>query len=139
MTDRNELNRPDGILVYPPGHSFGDLVIKREIESDPNGLDPKAPGAKLDAGKPRPALVLGDFALALKRVTDVGTHGLGKYSPGSWLHVPEGIDRYTEAMWRHLLDEASGEEIDTGSGLEHAAHLAWNALARLELMLRERE
>ena len=34
-----------------------------------------------------------------------------------------------------LLAEASGHVQDDESGLQHAAHAAWNALARLELML----
>ena len=40
-------------------------------------------------------------------------------------------------MLRHILAEASGDEIDPDFGLLHAAHTAWNALARLELKLRE--
>lgn len=35
------------------------------MERDPSGLDPHTPGAKLDAGKSRPVLVLGAFAPAL--------------------------------------------------------------------------
>jgi len=42
------------------------------MERDPNGLDQHAPGAKLDAGKPRPALVLGAFAPALVDVLNPG-------------------------------------------------------------------
>jgi hypothetical protein len=53
-------------------------------------------------------------------------------------HVTSGVTRYTEAMDRHRLKE--GFELnDVDSGLAHAAHLAWNALARLELMIREAE
>lgn len=103
-------------------------------EHDPNGIDPHAHGAKLDAGKIK-AGVLGDFALALSAVAEVGTFGAEKYTRGGWQHVPNGVERYTDAMWRHLLDE-NQEAFDADSGLLHAAHLAWNALARLELMLR---
>ena len=45
------------------------------MERDPSGLDPHTPGAKLDAGKPRPALVLGAFALALTNATCVWIKG----------------------------------------------------------------
>ena len=38
------------------------------MERDPSGLDPHTPGAKLDAGKSRPVLVLGAFAPALTNV-----------------------------------------------------------------------
>jgi len=40
-------------------------------------------------------------------------------------------------MYRHLLKEHIGEQRDKDTQLLHAAHAAWNALARLELMLRE--
>lgn len=108
----------------------------RVDESDPNGLKPSDPGAKLDAGKNRAALVLGDFALALDAVAHVGTFGAQKYSAHGWLGVPDGHARYSDAMMRHFLAEAAGERSDRESGISHAAHLAWNALARLELELR---
>lgn len=105
-------------------------------ECDPNGMMPHAPGAKLDHGKQK-AAVLHDFALALKAVSDVGTFGAIKYSRGGWQHVPNGQERYHDALWRHLLTSRH-EEIDPDSGLDHLAHLAWNALAILDLKLREK-
>lgn len=105
---------------------------------DPNGIDQHAPGAKLDHGKPRHGLVLGAFAGALTEVAKVGTFGANKYSDNGWLSVPNGLARYTDAMLRHHFAEAGGEELDEDSGLRHAAHRAWNALAVLELALREK-
>lgn len=105
-------------------------------ELDPTGKDPHAPGAKLDAGKTRLGLVLGDFALALEQVGRVGTYGAKKYTDHGWISVSGGVERYTDAMWRHLLREATGEAVDFDTGLLHAAHAAWNALARLELAIR---
>lgn len=106
--------------------------------TDPNGIDQHAPGAKLDNGKPRHGLVLGAFANALTEVAKVGTFGANKYSDNGWLSVPNGLARYTDAMLRHHFAEAGGEELDEDSGLRHAAHRAWNALAVLELALREK-
>jgi hypothetical protein len=106
------------------------------LEADPNGTDPHAPGAKLDAGKAM-AGILADFARALTAIAEVGTFGAKKYSRGGWQAVPNGAERYTDAMWRHLLKEAY-EPVDNDSGLAHDAHMAWNALARLELRLREK-
>lgn len=94
------------------------------------------PGAKDDAEKPRPTLILEGMPRALGAVIKVGTFGAEKYSDGGWLHVLDGHARYTDALYRHLLAEARGETHDYESGIEHAAHAAWNALARLELMLR---
>lgn len=70
-------------------------------EEDPNGLAPTDAGAKLDAGKPRPELVLGAFSRALMQVVNVGTFGANKYSDNGWLTVPKGIERYSDAQFRH--------------------------------------
>ncbi len=94
------------------------------------------PGAKHDGGKTRPSLVLGGFARALEAVAEIGTFGARKYCDHGWVKVPNGVARYTDAMLRHYLAEQRGEDVDEESGLLHAAHLAWNALARLDLMLR---
>jgi hypothetical protein len=108
-------------------------------ETDPHGKDSHDPGAKLDFGKNRLDLVLGAFSRALWAVGEVGTYGAGKYSNNGWLEVPNGFERYSDAGLRHYLKECMGEEKDPDTQLLHAAHFAWNALARLELMLREME
>lgn len=104
-------------------------------ERDPHGIEQHTPGAKLDAGKNRLGLIMTGFARALVAVGQVGTYGANKYTPHGWRAVPNGVERYTDAMYRHLLAEASGQPVDEESGLLHAAQAAWNALARLELML----
>lgn len=106
-------------------------------DEDPNGLQANQPGAKLDARKPRLSLVLLGFPHALTLVREVGTYGAKKYTDNGWVSVPNGVERYTDAMLRHILEEAIGPDIDQESGLLHAAHVAWNALARLELMIQE--
>ncbi|MBL8224475.1 MAG: hypothetical protein JNM50_04020 [Chromatiales bacterium] len=93
-----------------------------------------ADGIKHDQGKVEPELVMRGFAHALEAVAAVATHGAAKYAPDNWQHVEPR--RYLNAMYRHLLAEHQGETIDPESGLHHAAHAAWNALARLELLLR---
>ena len=107
------------------------------LEADPNGKAPNESGAKLDRGKPRCGLVLLGFARALQEVSKVGTYGARKYTDSGWVEVPNGVPRYTDAMIRHLLREAEGEPYDPDTGLLHAAHAAWNALARLDLALRQ--
>lgn len=104
-------------------------------EFDPNGLSPQSPGAKLDAGKNRLGLVLGDFSQALWEVGLVGTFGAAKYSDGGWLAVENGSQRYLDALYRHLLLMQT-ESHDVQSGLRHLSHLAWNALAILEIEIR---
>lgn len=119
-------------------HSCDHLVETfHALESDPLGKSANEPGAKLDAGKNRLGLVLLDFARALQAVGEVGTYGANKYSDSGWISVPNGEARYTDALLRHLMKEAAGERDDPDTGLRHAAHSAWNALARLDLMLRK--
>lgn len=106
-------------------------------EHDPSGKDPHTPGAKLDAGKPLPWLVLGSFSHALGAVTAVGTAGARKYTPRGWETVPDGAERYMEAFGRHMLALAGGEQIDKDTGQLHKAQMIWNLCASLELELRK--
>ena len=108
-------------------------------EYDPTGKNPHEAGAKLDAGKNRLSLVLFSFSRALQEVGKVGTYGANKYTPNGWITVDNGVERYSDALLRHLMQEASGEYKDKDTQLLHAAHVAWNALARLDLILRENE
>lgn len=97
-------------------------------------------GVKYDGGKPAIYRGLIDyFPRAITQVASVSTFGASKYAWKGWQSVEGGIARYSDGMGRHLISEAMGEDIDPDSGLLHASHTAWNALARLELMLRERE
>jgi hypothetical protein len=59
------------------------------------------------------------------------------YEELDFLTVPNGPQKYRGAMYRHDQKEILGEEFDDESGLIHATHTAWNAMARLELLLRE--
>lgn len=105
-------------------------------EADPNGLDPHAPGAKLDAGKVRPDLILDGFSLALWAVAEVGTYGAKKYTENGWASVDRGEIRYRAAAGRHRLKRGR-ESHDPDTQLLHLAHEAWNVLAELELHLRK--
>ena len=110
------------------------------MEQDPTGCDPHTAGAKLDAGK-APVLrgAIEYFPRALMAVADVSAFGASKYTWRGWESVPDGVARYGDALGRHILKERIEGLNDSDSGLLHAAHAAWCALARLELMLRELE
>lgn len=114
----------------------GSPVVK--VERDPNGKKPHEAGAKLDAGKP-PIMqgVIQYFPRALREVSRVSLFGATKYAWRGWEQVPDGINRYSDALGRHLLAEAIDGPIDEETQLLHAAQIAWNSLARLELMLRD--
>ena len=106
-------------------------------EIDPNGVDQHEAGAKLDAGKPRVALVLKGFANALWEVSRVGTFGAEKYTPFGWKEVKDGEERYDDALMRHKLKDWMGERVDDELPVLHQAQVAWNALAKLELMVQD--
>jgi hypothetical protein len=108
-------------------------------EQDPLGFNQHEPGAKLDAAKLRPELVLSAFGRALWQVVAVGTYGAQKYTEDGWLAVPNGRKRYADAQLRHRMKRWVGEDVDPETGLLHLAHEAWNALALLELAIREIE
>ena len=115
------------------------MFMTKEFTND----DPSLIGTgaiKYDGGKPcvfRGAFQY--FPRAINAVAEISTFGAKKYAWAGWEGVDDGINRYSDAMARHILKEAWGEEVDPDSGLLHAAHTAWGALARLELILREKE
>lgn len=113
--------------------------VSAPAESDPTGRKASDPGSKLDAGKVRPGLLFNGMPRALWAVAEVATFGADKYTDGGWLTVPNGEARYNDAKLRHLLKKAMGELTDADSHKLHLAHEAWNALATLELYLRQQE
>lgn len=109
-------------------------------ETDPYGKPAHGLGSKLDAGKvPIFQGLIDYFPRAVREVATVSAFGASKYAWKGWESVPDGVNRYSDAMVRHLISEATGERTDADSGLLHKAHCAWNALAALELALREAE
>lgn len=114
-------------------------------EKDPTGLDQHAPGAKVDAGKNRVALMENGFVNALEAVALVTTAGAEKYTDYGFLDVEEGMSRYADAAGRHRLKHAKAMQVGDsihdvekgGTGCLHKAQEAWNVLAELELMLRQ--
>jgi hypothetical protein len=102
------------------------------VESKPAGA------IKYDKGKPRASLVMGYFPRALMEIAKVSTMGAEKYAAYGWMHVPNALERYDDAMGRHYLNRYV-EDVDPESDLDHLAHVAWNALAILELKLKEKK
>ena len=126
-------------LSEPTSYKGDGPKLLGSEERDPYGIDPKSSGAKLDAGKPclwRGAVDY--FPGALRAVATVSTFGASKYSWKGWSNVPEGFERYSDALVRHLISESEEGPWDNDSGILHAAHAAWNSLARLEFLLREK-
>lgn len=117
-------------------------------ETDPTGKKPFEKGAKLDAGKsPVFRGAIAYFPRAIRAVADVSQYGATKYSWNGWEAVPDGIARYSDALGRHIVKEGIEGLYDLEikndpkypATILHAAQVAWNALARLELILKEQE
>jgi hypothetical protein len=93
-------------------------------------------GVKHDAGKaPVRKGVIEQFPRACMVLAEVSAFGADKYCWDGWKSVENGIQRYGDAAARHAIAAAMEGPVDSDSGLLHAAHEAWNVLARLELML----
>lgn len=125
----------------PPCESVpGEGYKLQHVELPDAQESPHKAGVKLDKGKPEWLhRFLGYFPRAVLGVTTVSDMGAVKYTEKGWVSVPNGYRRYTEAMGRHLLAEMMGERYDKESHICHAAHTAWNAMARLELLLMKGE
>ena len=83
---------------------------------------------KYDQGKLLFGCLSRGLALPLREVAAVLTYGANKYERDSWQRLPNGAQRYEDAMERHLNAWRLGENVDAESGLSHLAHAACNLL-----------
>ena len=95
-------------------------------------------GTKFDNGKLRLAEMIIDFKEPLQGLCKVWEFGAKKYGKSNWKEVENGKDRYTNALLRHLVAEED-KLTDDETELLHSAHIAFNALARMYFILKERE
>ena len=96
----------------------------KDAEDEIRVTDPKTGGQK---GKKLAQLGAIDPA-ALLELAKVAGYGQHKYARYNYLL---GFDwsLLVDALYRHLLAFQMGEVLDSESGLPHAAHVAWHALA----------
>ena len=87
-------------------------------------------GIKYDKNKPRLAEMIIDFKEPLESLCQVWEFGANKYGKSNWKQLDNGVERYTNALLRHLIAE-DDNLFDDETKLLHAAHIAFNALARL--------
>lgn len=90
--------------------------------------------------KPNPLRdVFQEFPLAMMEIARVTAFGVEKHASRGWQTFSSvyGIKYHTGKLGRHLLaEETEGMVNEADGGLFHAAQVAWNALARLEHILR---
>lgn len=95
-------------------------------------------GIKYDDGKPRLAEMVLDFSSEMEELCKVWEYGADHYGKSNWKEVANGKDRYLNALYRHSF-AADNSPIDEESGLFHAAHMVFNALAYLHFVLKEKD
>lgn len=116
-----------------------DFLLKdNNSESKSYDLTDDGTGKKYDNGKSMVGTLTDVFSRALMAVGACIEYGTHKYpNPKNWQLVDDGIKRYRDAMMRHLLKYNAGIDKDEETKLPHLAHMAWNALAILELYMQE--
>ena len=94
-------------------------------------------GHKDDIGKPM--VFKGffcQFPNAIEAVASMVEMGANRYAWDNWKKF-EDETRINEALGRHTLEEAKGNDYnDSDFGYLEAVHIAWCAMARLEIILR---
>lgn len=95
-------------------------------------------GVKHSKEKPKLSILFKQFPNALKAIARCSEFGHEKYKETdqdylNYSRVEGGSDNYADAGLRHRTETGVSEE----SGLPHYYHVAWNALAELELKLSE--
>lgn len=104
------------------------------------GIYKKEIGLKFDDDKPLVGTMLNVFPNAFLELGAVIKKGQEKYpNPNNWKHVEGALTRYQDSLMRHLIYHNKGIEYDAESTKLHLAHVAWNALAILELTIMKKE
>lgn len=98
-------------------------------------MENKQLGLKYDADKLKWSLLRVGCTRALQGVIRVLMFGAKKYKAHSWKTVPNGEERYRDALDRHLseIDIHGPYSTDEESGELHWHHIACNALFLAEL------
>lgn len=95
-------------------------------------------GVKTNSLKPQMSLLFKQFPKALESIVMCSQYGHEKYKETdkdylNYTRVDGGSKTYADAGLRHRLQQGN----DLESGLPHQFHVAWNALAELELWIKE--
>lgn len=127
------------ICLNTPKNTCETIKNEKPSETTENIQQLHLPGMKYDEGKPNLSLVFGGFNKALLDVGYIGTFGARKYTPNGWKDVENLYERYSSALLRHMFAAMSPrvkDIYDNETGRLHLAHVAWNALALTEHMLK---
>lgn len=109
-----------------------NLVFTKDSEIN------KEEGKKTNKNKPQISILFKQFPKALEAITICSQYGHEKYKETdldylNFSRVYGGSKTYADAGLRHRLQQGN----DLESGLPHQYHVAWNALAELQLWIEE--
>ena len=95
-------------------------------------------GEKANKNKPQLSLIFKQFPQALEAIVKCSEYGHKKYEESdkdylNYQRVEGGSKTYADSGLRHRLRQGN----DLESGLPHQFHVAWNALAELQLWIME--
>lgn len=139
QTTRRFKTTCENISLNAPNNTTEIIKNNKPSETTEDVKQLHLPGMKYDEGKPNLSLVFGGFNKALLDVGYIGTFGARKYTPNGWKEVDNLYERYSSALLRHMFAAMSSrvkDIYDNETGRLHLAHVAWNALALTEHMLK---
>lgn len=129
------------------GHEWDGVEYLREyfIKGSNDIIMEKETGIKNDSDKlPYYTVLFKQFPLALKEVIKCSQAGNKKYFDTdkdfqNFSRVPNSNTRYKNALLRHLSEEGIVEDMKEYGEMTHEGAVVWNALADLEIKLRQNE
>lgn len=139
QTTRRFKTTCENLSLNSSNNSIETVKNNKPSETTENIQQLHLPGMKYDEGKPNLSLVFGGFNKALLDVGYIGTFGARKYTSNGWKEVDNLYERYSSALLRHMFAAMSSrvkDIYDNETGRLHLAHVAWNALALTEHMLK---
>lgn len=81
---------------------------------------------KDDGGKPRLSLVEPEYIIGTAKIL---TFGAEKYGKNNWKTAKgDDVERYNDALLRHLYAYLGGERLDPESGQPHLHHVSCNLM-----------
>lgn len=110
-------------------------------EEDKEEAEEELKGVKTDSSKVDISVLFKQFPRALTAVAEASAYGHQKYIEHdldmlNFTRVENAESRYRGALMRHERDRYTEGYLDSESNLPHIYHKAWNALAELEMHLK---
>jgi hypothetical protein len=131
----NEVN----VNLVNESHNIGSILGGTTLyDTAKNQLLELSKGVKTNKNKPQISLLFKQFPEALKAIAKCSEYGHEKYKETdtdylNFQRVEGGSKTYADASLRHRLEQGN----DLESGLPHQYHVAWNALAELQMWIME--